>query len=93
MFTIIGLMFSGMLIGFLLRNHRISWIHRIITLLIWLLLFLLGTDVGGNREIMNGLHTLGLEAFVITLAAIVGSVIAAWGLWHFISRKNREERG
>ena len=40
MFIIIGIMLTGMLLGFLLRNKRLSWIHKIITLLIWVLLFL-----------------------------------------------------
>ena len=69
MFIIIGIMLTGMLFGFLLRNKRLSWIHKIITLLIWVLLFLLGIDVGGNEAIIKGLHTLGLEALIITLAA------------------------
>ena len=29
MFTVIGLMLGGMCIGFLLRNRRLSWIHRV----------------------------------------------------------------
>ena len=58
MFIIIGIMLTGMLFGFLLRNKRLSWIHKIITLLIWVLLFLLGIDVGGNEAIIKGLHTL-----------------------------------
>ena len=47
MFIIIGIMLTGMLIGYLLRSKRLTWIHKIITLLIWVLLFLLGIDVGG----------------------------------------------
>ena len=69
MFIIIGIMLTGMLLGYLLRSKRLSWIHKIITLLIWILLFLLGIDVGGNESIIKGLHTLGLEAVVITVAA------------------------
>lgn len=68
MFTVIGVMLGGMLIGFLLRRQGFSWIGKVITLLIWALLFLLGIEVGGNRRIVEGLATLGVEAFVITLA-------------------------
>ena len=57
MFTIIGLMLTGMLLCFLLRKQKLSGIHKVITVLIWLLLFLLGIDVGGNQKIINGLHT------------------------------------
>ena len=89
MFIIIGIMLSGMLIGYLLRSKRLTWIHKIITFLIWLLLFLLGIDVGDNKAIMNGLHTLGLEALTITLAAVIGSTLLAWGLWYLLYIRNR----
>ena len=82
MFIIIGIMFAGMLLGFLLRKQRLSWIHKVITVFIWLLLFLLGIDVGSNQEIINGLHT-------ITLAAVLGSVTAAWALWYMVYKRNR----
>ena len=77
MFTIIGLMLTGMLLGFLLRKQKLSGIHKVITVLIWLLLFLLGIDVGGNQKIINGLHTMG-------------SVTAAWALWYVLYKRNKE---
>ena len=55
MFIIIGIMLTGMLFGYLLRSKRLTWIHKIITFLIWVLLFLLGIDVGGNDIIVKGL--------------------------------------
>ena len=92
MFTIIGLMLTGMLLGFLLRKQKLAGIHKVITVLIWLLLFLLGIDVGGNQEIIKGLHTIGLEAIVITLAGVLGSVTAAWGLWYVLYKRKKEEQ-
>ena len=93
MFIIIGIMLTGMLIGYLLRSKRLTWIHKIITLLIWVLLFLLGIDVGGNEAIVKGLHTLGIEAAIITLAAVIGSILCAWGLWYLLYIRNkRKER-
>ena len=91
MFIIIGIMLTGMLVGYLLRSRRLTWIHKIITFLIWLLLFLLGIDVGGNEAIMKGLHTLGLEALIITLAAVIGSTLLAWGLWYLLYIRNRDK--
>lgn len=81
MFTIIGLVLTGMLLGYLLRKRDLKKIHPIITLLIWLLLFILGIEVGSNEEIIRGLHTIGYEAVVLTLGGTLGSVIAAWALW------------
>lgn len=93
MFTIIGLMLTGMIIGYLLRSKRLTWIHKIITFLIWTLLFLLGIDVGGNKVIISSLHTLGVEALIITASAVVGSTLAAWGLWYLLYiRYRRKEK-
>ena len=33
MFIIIGIMLTGMLLGYLLRSKRLTWIHKVITLL------------------------------------------------------------
>lgn len=91
MYTIIGLMFIGMLFGLLMRKQRLSGIHRIITLLIWLLLFLLGVEVGSNEKIIKGIHSLGLEAFILTIGGLLGSVIAAWVLWKTLYKKEEEK--
>lgn len=91
MFIIIGLMLTGMLIGYLLRSKRLTWIQKIITSLIWILLFLLGIDVGGNEIIIHSLHTLGLKALIITLGAVAGSILAAWGLWYLLYIRYKKE--
>ena len=87
MFTIIGLMLTGILLGYLLRKRDLKKIHQIITLLIWLLLFILGIEVGSNEQIIKGLHTIGLEAVIITLGGTLGSVIAAWALWRALYKR------
>ena len=87
MFTIIGLMLTGMLLGYLLRKRDLKKVHPIITLLIWLLLFILGIEVGSNEEIIRGLHTIGYEAVVLTLGGTLGSVIAAWALWRALYKR------
>ena len=91
MFTIIGLMLTGMLLGYLLRKRDLKKIHQIITLLIWLLLFILGIEVGSNEQIIKGLHTIGLEAVILTLGGTLGSVIAAWALWRALYNKERRK--
>ena len=87
MFTIIGLMLTGMLLGYLLRKRDLKKIHQIITLLIWLLLFILGIEVGSNEQIIKGLHTIGLEAVILTLGGTLGTIIAAWALWRALYNK------
>lgn len=89
MFTVIGFMGGGICIGYLLRRRHLTHINRIITALIWLLLFLLGIEVGENQKIIQGLATLGMEAFIITLAAVLGSCLSAKILWIWLN-KNRK---
>ncbi|MEA4980500.1 MAG: LysO family transporter [Petrimonas sp.] len=91
MVLIIALMLSGILFGYLFKKKKITWISRVITLLIWVLLFLLGIDVGSNQAIMSGLHTIGLEALVITVGAVLGSVVGARLLWKWINKDLKEE--
>lgn len=91
MFTVIGFMFGGMLLGFLLRRHDMTWIHKVITFLIWMLLLILGIEVGGNKRIIEGLGTIGIEAIVMTIAFVSGSCIFAWALWCVLyKRKGRK---
>lgn len=91
--TIISLMLTGVLLGYMARRKNLRFIQRIITVLIWILLFLLGTEVGHNKAIINGLHTIGLEAVIITLAGVAGSVLCSWGLWIYINKKKNVKGG
>lgn len=86
-------MLSGILVGRVLHRHRLSVIPRVITVLIWLLLFLLGIEVGSNERIINGMIEIGGEALLLTCGGMMGSVLLAWILWRFINRKEqRHER-
>ncbi len=71
----------GILLGRIFRKRNLSYIPKIINLLIWVLLFLLGVEVGGNERIVKGIANLGAEALGICIAAVAGSIILAWGLW------------
>ena len=84
---IISLMLTGICIGYIFRQHNLKFIQQIVTTLIWILLFLLGTEVGHNEAIIKGFPTIGLQALLLTLAGVAGSILAAWGLWVYISKK------
>lgn len=86
MFTVILVMLSGMLLGRLLRNRRMAFLPRVVMFLIWVLLFLLGVEVGANPEIISNLKSLGVEAFVLAVAGTFGSAVLAWALWHYAER-------
>ena len=91
MFTVIGIMFGGIAVGYLLRKvELLQKIGKPISYTILLLLFLLGISVGANDAIVNNL-TLGGQAFLIALAGTTGSVLAACGVYHFFFKERRRE--
>lgn len=81
MLTVVLMMFGGILCGYLLRKRRIPHVQQATTILIWVLLFLLGLNIGSNEQIINSIGSLGVEALLITVFATMGSLIAAWLLW------------
>ena len=89
MLKVVAIMLSGMAVGFLLRKRRLRVVPHAVTALIWALLFLLGVEVGTNRQVIEGITTLGLEALWLSLAGLVGTVLASWALWKWISTHQR----
>lgn len=87
MFIVLGCMLAGIAVGFLLRKKKIRFVQQLIIPLIWLLLFLLGLEIGSNREVVSQFGKLGLEAFLIATAGTLGSVALAKLLWNVIEKK------
>lgn len=92
MLTIILIMASGILLGRIIRNRNLSFLSKIIDVLIWVLLFLLGVEVGGDDRIVKGIVNLGAEAVGISLAAVAGSTIFAWGLWKWCHKTEADKK-
>ena len=86
MFLIFAVIFGGILSGRLLRGRRLGFVQPAITAIIWLLLFLLGVEVGSDPEVVGGLATLGVAALAVFTCSVVGSIAASWLLWRRIRR-------
>jgi hypothetical protein len=56
-----------------------------------LLLFFLGAKIGADREIMNGLAVMGLEALAYAMATIAGSLLVV-GAWQSLERRTRKDK-
>ena len=67
MLVVVVIMLCGIAVGYLVRKRNTRVIHHIITVVIWLLLCLLGIEVGSNPHIVKGIQTLGLEALLLTV--------------------------
>lgn len=78
----------GMLLGALVnrRTKRLkvpSWATQVI---ICVLLFLLGIEIGSDHEAINSLGQIGLSALLLTVGAVAFSVGLGWGMWHLIGK-------
>lgn len=92
MLTIFAVIAGGIILGRLLSNRNFNFLPRLITCIIWSLLFLLGLEVGSNPEVIRGMGTLGLTAFLIFLFSVAGSMVASWLLWCLIRRTSPTKR-
>lgn len=89
MFTIVAIMFSGIGVGWLFRRRQFPMLSQVITVLIWALLFCLGVEVGMNPQVIGRLGDLGIEAVVLCVGGLAGSIALAWVLWLVVQRKKK----
>lgn len=92
MVTVLLVMLAGILIGFAINRfpRLIKLNDRFISYAIYLLLALLGISVGLNKTIIQNLDKIGVQALIITIGAIAGSVFTLWVVYRvfFNSEKN-----
>lgn len=86
MITILICMFAGIAIGWLFRKQKTKYLEEALMGIIWLLLFLLGVNLGSNDKVFESLGTIGVESLVIGTVTTFGSVIASWLLWKNIQK-------
>lgn len=91
MFAVFGFLAGGLIAGWCLRCRRFAWTGRLSVFLIWLLLFLLGLEAGGNRMVMQSLPSLGLEALGVAVACAAGSCVMALLLWTFVRKRGASD--
>lgn len=91
MLKFVAIILSGMAVGFLLRKRQLRVVPHMVTALIWLLLFLLGIEVGENPQVIEGITSLGLEALWLSIAGLAGTILFSWALWRWV--KGKKEGG
>ena len=84
MLVIFAVIIGGIATGRLLIGRRLAFVPRLITVIIWALLFLLGVEVGSDPAVVGSLATLGGAALAIFALSVAGSIFAAWLLWQRI---------
>lgn len=93
MLIIFAVILAGVVAGRIFAPRKLSFMPRVITPIIWMLLFLLGAEVGSSPEVVRGLATLGGKALVIFAASVAGSIAASWLLWRYVQAKTRNDEG
>ena len=75
MLITILILVAGFLVGLLLQG-RVKLPTGVITLAsICLLLFILGVEIGSNKELLGNLPSMGLIALLVSVCTLLGSVI------------------
>ncbi len=76
----------GIVIGALFHKKTtfIKLSERVIIYAIWLLLLLFGISVGSNKLIMSNIGTLGVQALLLSLSAMAGSIFLSYFLYKFL---------
>ena len=84
MLVLFAVILGGIVTGRLLQSRRLAFVSRLIVVIIWALLFLLGLEVGSDPAVVGGMATLRRTAFVIFVFSVAGSIGASWLLWRRI---------
>lgn len=91
MITILLIMSAGIFFGFFIRERQrlIFIIEKTTGFSIYILLFLLGISVGTNDKVISGFDRIGLNAIVIALSSVSGSILLSSILYKLaFSRKD-----
>lgn len=75
-----------------LRSRPLPWLGRLQTAALLLLIVTLGAELGANEEITASLGVIGLNAFVITVTSMVGSMLAVHALRRYILKLDKQGR-
>ena len=93
MFIILLLLAGGIGIGYLMRRiHFLQHIDKSISFTIYALLFLFGIHIGSDQKLIDSFHTLGLQAFVISFAGIIGSLLVTYIAFRVWKKRGGEKR-
>ncbi|WP_243421305.1 lysine exporter LysO family protein [Pseudoflavonifractor phocaeensis] len=71
------------------RRHPLVWVGKLQFVALMILIVTLGVNLGANDEVISSLGQIGLAAFLITVLALFGSVLALTLLRRFVLKLDR----
>ena len=86
----IALLVAGIFLGYFIRGHKRLIVigSRLTDGAIFLLLFFLGVSVGMNQQVVSNFSNIGLQSFLITILATLGSVVVTYLFHRLFFRKS-----
>ena len=73
---------SGGVVGLICKRWNLHSFRAIsLEVSIYLLLFLLGCQIGGNNDIFRAFDKIGLNALIVGVSTTTASMRAGWGVW------------
>ncbi|WP_300729323.1 LysO family transporter [uncultured Bacteroides sp.] len=82
------IIFVGIFIGTLCRRFSVmKKLDRSISYTIWIMLFVFGISIGANRQLVDNLQSIGMQALVMAVCGIIGSVLAAGLAYRILLKK------
>lgn len=69
-------------------------LDKVITVLLFVMLFALGAQIGTNQDLLTNLTVLGGRAFLIAGSSVTGSLLLLWLLTRYfrLESKKQEEQ-
>jgi uncharacterized membrane protein YbjE (DUF340 family) len=84
----------GMVFGHLMRSRRavLAVVGKATSWSVWTLVFFLGVSIGGNETVIHALGKLGMQALVLCVGGIAGSVLVSCLASRWLLESARNEK-
>ena len=93
MFLVLGILFVSTAIGMALRNVAIvKKLERPIAYTIYTMLFAFGITIGSNPDFFDNIGRYGIQAAVLSVAGIIGSIFASMLAWKILRKGGNYEK-
>ena len=91
MFYLIMTLILGACAGFAGRKLKVlSHTGKAVSVTVLAMLFFLGVETGSDEQVLENFSALGLQALILALSGIAGSVVFAAVLYRILLRNRRE---
>lgn len=93
MFLVLGILFVSAALGLLLRKVKmLKKLEHSIAYTIYAMLFTFGITIGSNPDFFDNIGRYGIQAVILSVAGIIGSILASMIAWKVLRRGGNYEK-